>query len=156
MAVHHRSADARIFETIGTVTAAGNSQTNRTYSFPDPGVPSKGTPTIYYRLKIVDFDGTFTYSNIEEMQWEANAGTFLQVYPNPGKDNVQISFFSTNALILNLTAYDMQGREVWKSDRENVAGKQLLSLDVSNWPKGMYLFLLKGGETEVQQRFIKE
>lgn len=151
-----RSADARVFESIGAVTAAGNSRTSRSYSFPDPTAPVTGTSTIFYRLKIIDFDGSFTYSNIEEIQWDANAGAFLQVYPNPGHGNVQISFLSSESKNLNLVAYDMQGREIWQQTCEPIPGKQLISLDVSNWPNGMYLFLLKGGETEVQQRFIKK
>lgn len=72
-----RSADGNIFTKIGTVAAQGFG--GRSYTF-NP-VQAKGTA--YYRLKMVDKDGKYTYSDIKALTLNCNADKFITVYPNP-------------------------------------------------------------------------
>lgn len=71
-----RSGDARSFETIGTVSGTLNSEKPVSYTFTDAG-PSDGIN--YYRLKMVDLDGSFEYSEILSADLPAR----IQVSPNP-------------------------------------------------------------------------
>jgi hypothetical protein len=66
------------FETIGEVAAVGFSTLRNDYDFTDKN-PNSGFN--YYRLKIVDFDNTTTYSNIIAFNFEKAAS--VNVYPNP-------------------------------------------------------------------------
>lgn len=74
-----RSQDARSFEAIGTVSGVGNSETIINYSFDDTN-PLAGRS--YYRLKAVDLDGTFEYSQIILVDFSGFANAFA-MYPNP-------------------------------------------------------------------------
>jgi hypothetical protein len=53
-----RSTDSRSFITIGTIAAAGNSNTEKNYSYTDRNIISLGN-IVYYRLKMNDADGRF-------------------------------------------------------------------------------------------------
>ena len=58
-----RSMDNNIFTSIGNVAASGFSTTRQSYTFND-NLPAASTETFYYRIKQVDRDGNFTYSNV--------------------------------------------------------------------------------------------
>jgi hypothetical protein len=73
-----KSRDGQQFHEIGRVAGAGTSTGRLTYQFTDD-FPFGGTG--YYRLKQVDFDGTFTYSRIVAVNSEITAA--LRIYPNP-------------------------------------------------------------------------
>ncbi|MBD0260502.1 MAG: T9SS type A sorting domain-containing protein [Cytophagales bacterium] len=73
-----KSRDGQQFNEIGRVAGAGTSTGKLTYQFTDD-FPFGGTG--YYRLKQVDFDGTFTYSRIVAVNREITAA--LRIYPNP-------------------------------------------------------------------------
>jgi hypothetical protein len=73
-----KSRDGQQFNEIGRVAGAGTSTGKLTYGFTDD-FPFGGTG--YYRLKQVDFDGTFTYSRIVAVNSEITAA--LRIYPNP-------------------------------------------------------------------------
>jgi hypothetical protein len=81
MFVVERSADGIHFEVVGTVKAAGDSESARYYEFRDQQ-PLNGMN--YYRLKTVDNDGTLTDSDIVSAGFE-NA-TEVTVFPNPTND----------------------------------------------------------------------
>ncbi|AKD05713.1 hypothetical protein PKOR_13395 [Pontibacter korlensis] len=75
-----RSADMELFEKLGDVEAAGNSNTPISYKFSDVApLPEVG----YYRLKIVKQDGKFTYSNIIMVESRGLSAVSFKVYPNP-------------------------------------------------------------------------
>ena len=84
-----RSATGTAFRLIGTVSAAGNSSTPRSYSFTDETLPAQATPQ-YYRLRQIDADGTATYSPVRNACRTLTAEPRLVVYPNPAHDVVRI------------------------------------------------------------------
>ncbi|MDB5270732.1 MAG: hypothetical protein JWP58_3772 [Hymenobacter sp.] len=76
-----RSADGTSFVRIGTVGAAGSSSAPRSYELVDTNLPTHH-PTLYYRLRQVDTDGTFSHSPIRAVALNgASAG--LALFPNP-------------------------------------------------------------------------
>ncbi|PJJ58955.1 right-handed parallel beta-helix repeat-containing protein [Hymenobacter chitinivorans] len=77
-----RSANGTSFERIGTVAAAGTSSTTRRYMLPDAELPASATQ-LYYRLKQVDLDGTFSYSPVRTVNLTGTVATSLTLYPNP-------------------------------------------------------------------------
>ncbi|MBL6730478.1 MAG: hypothetical protein ISP74_06175 [Bacteroidia bacterium] len=80
---------------MGEVAGNGNSQHKIEYSYTDASV-SKVQNTVYYRLKQVDFDGAYEYSDIRVVRFDA-VGNDMQLvaYPNPMNDelNVMLSTF---------------------------------------------------------------
>ncbi len=74
-----KSKNATSFKPIGKVTGAGNSNINLSYSFTD-NYPYKGIS--YYRLKQVDFDGEFSYSNIVSIENNTTNNNIITFYNN--------------------------------------------------------------------------
>ena len=101
----------------------------------------------FYRLKMVDADGKFTYSNIVAVK--INADNKLQIFPNPAK---RILFVEANGNNENaiVQIVDGSGRKL-KEMKVFLNGETSFSVDISNLPKGIYnLILHKNEKTEVQ------
>ena len=87
------SKDGDNFQTIGQVSAVGNSQELSSYTFQDRGVSSRFSGRVYYRLRQVDMDGKFSYSklvSLELSQRRISRGS-LNLYPNPASRVTRIS-----------------------------------------------------------------
>ena len=134
-----RSADANEWIKIGQQAGAGTTSEQQNYTFLDEQ-PLNGTN--YYRLKQVDVDGHFTYTNIAtvtfgEVQAEAKSESRLSVYPNPlnqanklniemvGDDNIT-EVFITNSV----------GQVVYTTNLPQIQSYQIFGL---NLPSGVYI-----------------
>jgi len=97
------------WETLGFVDGAGNSSIPLEYSFSDK--PTGGT-LFQYRLKQIDTDGKFTYSDIVEVEVIPTKFELYQNYPNPFNPNTTIKFSLPEETDINLRVYDILGSEV--------------------------------------------
>lgn len=88
------------FEAIGTVAATGFSEIDNHYIFEDRAPLTLG----YYRLKVIDFDGTFDYSDIIAVEKYHTGATDVQVFPVPIQNEVNIWLHSDkkNEAVLKL------------------------------------------------------
>ena len=132
-----RSYDGRTFEVVGEVAGNGNSQHQIEYSYTDASV-SKVQNTVYYRLKQVDFDGAFEYSDIRVVRFDAVGNNMqLVAYPNPMNDelNVMLSLPSGEKYQLQVT--NLQGALVHQ--KNHVFSSGLHTLDLSQWNSGVYI-----------------
>jgi uncharacterized delta-60 repeat protein len=151
--VIERSSDGKTYKTIGTVAATGNSSTPKNYSFADQ---NPVTANNYYRLQVQDLDGRITYSKIVIVNFSTNAGTNLQIFPNPVKNELQVQIpggFTGNT---SLQVYDISGHLV-KTNRIHSDGNALnTTFDVSSLPVGVYTLKATDGNTSVITRFVKK
>lgn len=141
-----RSSNLNSYIKIATVSGENNSSI-LSYSFLD-SQPLSGNN--FYRLKLVDIDGQFTYSNVVLLRVLNNM--FVSVFPNPTADklNISLSDFS-NVSRVDLTVYDYAGRRISQQSFTN----NIFSLDVSNYTAGIYILkLLYNGKYETF-RFVK-
>ena len=83
-----RSINAVDFSVINTVPATGVSSTKQFYHYTDEQLPLRDA-VLFYRLKMVDKNGHYTYSNVITVHKNPVSGNIL-VYPNPAKDIVNI------------------------------------------------------------------
>jgi hypothetical protein len=130
-----RSADGKNFSQVLTKKAQGNSSSLVSYNALDNS-PLSGTS--YYRLKMVDLDGTFEYSKLVSVNSE---GTVLvRVYPNPSRGN-SISFTAGNGSKLVLKSVsDLFGKTVGYQQRN--AGESLQVDFAQPLPAGFYVATL--------------
>ncbi|MGG7666957.1 GEVED domain-containing protein [Dyadobacter sp. BHUBP1] len=122
-----RSNNARDWQAVGIQKSHGESSALIKYSFVDQ-TPSKGIN--YYRLKMVDFDGTFAFSRIRETSFQTLPG--MVAFPNPASGVVFLK--AADMTIRNYGLIDMNGRVILAGDYQPANG-----IDVSKLPVGTYL-----------------
>ena len=142
-----RSADAKNFQSIRQVAAAGNHVQVLYYAITDADpLPDDG----YYRLKMVDIDEKFTYSPVVHVH-NALMG-HMAVYPNPAVDYVWLQEENTTAKKYQLSFFDISGRQLSSSSLSLSAGggKQRISLPGSSDHQALFLQLVDAaGKKEV-------
>ena len=110
-----KSIDGINFRKIGFVASAGNSNTTRSYSFTDP---QRAVEYNYYRLKLVDIDNTFDYSDVVLVK-----NTFgkqdVYIAGNPITNNINIQFAKTPNAKVAVSIYDMKGRKIYEAGYNN-------------------------------------
>ncbi|NJL74217.1 MAG: T9SS type A sorting domain-containing protein [Saprospiraceae bacterium] len=141
-----RSQNGAKFEVLGKVKGAGTTVEPQTYNFVDV-TPKAGVN--YYRLKQVDFDGAFEYSNIVAAAVKL-AGN-LVAYPSPTSD---VLVLESAASIEQIEIRDMAGRIV---NRQTIGKEQTrVELNVAALTSGSYLVYVRSGATSQVVRFVKE
>lgn len=139
-----RSEDGEIFESIGKVKGEGTTQNLQTYQHIDK--PSK-SGTYYYRLKQVDKDGTFEYSNVVSTELEVQLK--VEIMPNPVRNNGALTIKASGDEALKATLYNATGQLI----REwNINGDT--QLDVAGIQPGVYFCLLRKAGTIIERRQI--
>lgn len=142
-----RSADGRNFDRAGAVNAADVAGQHK-YVFTD-ATPLPGIS--YYRLKMVDKNGSFWYSQIAVINTKLT-GSFA-VYPNPATSNIIISHPKATAGA-TLELLTIAGKKLKLHLIENSAVQT--SLDVSNINSGSYMLVYRGNGKKLVTRFIKK
>ncbi|MEO5892884.1 MAG: T9SS type A sorting domain-containing protein [Ferruginibacter sp.] len=145
-----RSANGSNFLPIGYVNAKGNSNVKVDYSTID-GQPLHGIN--FYRLRMVDKDGTITFSNIVTVN--VNGEVFsLRVFPNPAQDVLFVNAHGKNEQA-TFQIIDAGGRKI-KEIRLSLNDNTNFSIYISNLPKGLYTLQLNTKTKTEIKRFIKE
>lgn len=144
-----KSINGTSFASIGTVQAAGNSSSTKNYSFNDQQSLSGNN---YYRLKMIDADGTFTYSKVVVVRVDGK--TTLQVFPNPAKNIIYVQATGNDKNTL-VRITDGAGKIV-KEQKLVLNGTTSFSIDISSLPKGLYYLTLKDASKIQQQKIIKQ
>jgi hypothetical protein len=131
------------FVTIGFVEGKGSSTEINYYSFTD-NPQLNGVNQLYYRLKQVDFSGTFSYSDVVNVNYDVPAEFVLsQNFPNPFNPSTRINYFVPNESFVSIKVYDFLGREVTTLVNETKStGSYEFSFDASNLPSGTYFYVM--------------
>ncbi len=139
-----RSGDNINYLEIGTVPGFGSSTECKSYSYTDKLV---NCGTYYYRLKQIDYDGSFEYSKIIKVETELPTKFSLaQNYPNPFNPNTTIKFTLPEKEFVTLKIYDLLGNEVIVLlNEEKTAGNHSVKFDASNLASGTYFYKLQTG-----------
>jgi uncharacterized protein (TIGR02145 family) len=140
--------------TAGTVKAAGTSTSTRKYSYSDKNLQSG---KYQYRLKMIDNDGTFKYSNVVETEVAVPKNYELsQNYPNPFNPNTIIKYSLPVAANIKLTVYNTLGQVVKILDNGyKNAGTYTITFDASELTSGTYFYRLEAGQfTQVKKMML--
>jgi hypothetical protein len=149
-----RSTDSKIFETIGRVKAAGNSASPLAYAFDDEKTLQNSQ---YYRLKMVDLDGSFTIASVVTLEGKNKNGR-LTLFPSPTNQTLHLSYEAKNTPS-EWRIMDTLGKIVKQSlasvKAQNTEGVFSEIVDVSALPNGLYTVqLIQKNEVNVA-RFVK-
>lgn len=140
-----RSADGLHFEAIGQVQGQGDDPNGHQYRFEDPLAPQEAT---FYRLRQVDFDGAFSFSNIVRVN-ESSDGNWLLVAPQPADQYLELSNFFPGSEAVRGTLFDVQGRAIQEFE---AAPSSVLRLSTGDLPTGWYFVRMQLGSATVQAK----
>lgn len=146
------SLDAKQWKTIARIDAL-DSKEEVNYSFFDREAVSGDN---YYRLKMLDFDLSFDYSDILVASLNFEEVHTLKVFPNPVTDNCLISFSSEEGLHTVITVFDNIGRRIISKNLLSEGNKTMYSLNTQNLPKGVYFIQINGLAQVEFARIVKQ
>lgn len=148
-----RSLNAINFAPIGNVLAAGNSTSNLLYNFTDEH-PQLGNN--YYRLKMIDNDGSYEYSNIINIPLRSDRVEVVRLYPNPTFSTLSLDLYAPADEDVQVNIIDAIGQIVKTEKLSIIQGMNTSTFDVTNLSAGVYVvsFTCCGGQT-YQQKFVK-
>jgi len=138
-----RTTDNLLWSSIGFVEGHGNSNSPKHYNFSDSDIDQSGE--YYYRLKQIDNDGTFEYSNVVTVTVGLPVLFALsQNYPNPFNPETRIDFRLAEKQRVSLRVYNMLGELVKELvNEEKPAGSYSVTFDGTNVPSGIYVYRIQ-------------
>ena len=136
--VQRRSSD-NDFVTVGFVNGKGTTTQIQNYSFTESNLP---LGNYAYRLKQIDFDGTFEFSNVIEVSVVAPREFSLeQNFPNPFNPSTMISFSLKTDADVSLKVFNLLGQEIATLFNGRLtAGIQQISFNAENLTSGVYFY----------------
>jgi len=145
-----RSRDTLTWLAIGTVNAAGNSTTTRSYSFRDTATQ---TGTVYYRLNMLTHDNRRFFSKVVKFTFPAariksspqapvvsDAKDGILLAPNPTQESTQLLGLSPGNHAVRI--FDFSGREIYFNPQFQPGKK----IDAHHWTRGVYIVIVDEGK----------
>jgi PQQ-dependent dehydrogenase (s-GDH family) len=143
-----RSINGADFTKIGSETAKGNNNSPNNYSYIDYDAANQNASVVYYRLKIVDVNGSFTYSQIISVTFTST--TTFTVRPNPVQQILYIHGKKDFHKPLQAELYDLSGKVL----RKEQEFKNDFSIDVTSLKPGVYILKMYNG-SDVEDQVYK-
>lgn len=145
-----RSADALQYKDIGMVAAAGDYSGTLQYRYEDRQPLDKNN---YYRLKMLDQNGTFTYSSVILLK-RYGTGSTLTVFPNPTTQSVQIMMSRASANeTITAQLVDMSGKVL---QQKQMINNSPIRFDLDQYVPGIYLIRVQADGEQSVWRVIKQ
>lgn len=146
-----RADDAFTFNTIGVIPAMGYSTTAQRYSFTDSDNLSN---QLYYRLKCVDTDGSYTYSPVitSSCLTPIQSRNTMKIFPQPANDMAYISWNSDADASTVIRVYSSVGELLFETRQP--ADSDFLELNLSDYATGLYIVELTCGDTHISRKLL--
>lgn len=143
--------DGSNFTDLQRVEAAGNSSSVKHYTATD-AKPIYGTN--FYRLKMVDLDGKFTYSNIVAIKI-SNENYSVSVFPNPVQNEIRVQIPPAGKGDCVIQIQDISGKLIRQKTVQLNNALLSTTINVEDLAKGVYLLVVQYGDTKETQKIIK-
>jgi hypothetical protein len=142
-----KSTDGIRFQKIATIPGAGNSSTQRNYSFTDNSLTSKIN---YYRLNQYDFNNNYKRSNIVTISTKKGYG--IKVFPNPTSDLIVVQISNILKHDMQVVLSNIKGQVVFKKDFYQ--GTTICFLETATLYNGSYILTVVGNDAIESQEII--
>lgn len=141
------------WNSIGFVNGSGTTTKIKSYSYKDENLAAG---KYLYRLKQIDLDGTFEYSNIIEAEVLSPSEFILeQNYPNPFNPNTRIQFAIGSKQFVSLKIFNSLGEEVASLvNEEKSAGFYKIDFNASHLSSGIYYYKIIAGDFVQTRKMI--
>lgn len=145
-----RSIDGQSYEKVGFVAGNGTSYNEQSYSYTDINVPAGKW---YYRLKQVDGDGAYEYSQVITVNISSEIKELAKVFPNPTRGAFTIELNQVNTDNVTISLHDRVGRIIRTTTYDN--RQNTYSFDNSDLPSGIYFVKVAAGNFTQTIRVVK-
>jgi hypothetical protein len=108
----------------------------------------------YYRLKMVDIDGRFTYSAIKSVVFEENKKHHVRIYPNPTSDKLTIEFTAEQEEVVEFELINTNGQIAHTDKLACRVGSNSILFNTSRFPEGLYALRIKQGKTVSVEKIV--
>jgi glucose/arabinose dehydrogenase len=148
-----RSSDGANFEQIIFIGGSGTTPKRNVYSYTDESVKYG---IYYYRLKQINYDGSFEYLKVVAVDLGTPKEFVLeQNYPNPFNPNTTIKYYVPEHSFVTIKIYDVLGNEIKTLiNDEKSAGYYKIDFDASQFSSGIYFYVLKSNEFVASQKML--
>ena len=138
---------------IGFVKGIGTTNEIQNYSF---NVKNEEIGKYYYRLKQIDLDGSYNYSNqIEVLITGPTEFALYQNYPNPFNPTTTINFEIPKSSFINISVYNTIGEKVVTLANELFeAGRYTRTFDASEFSTGLYIYRLSSDDAVFTKKML--
>jgi hypothetical protein len=147
--LQHSFSNSVDFVKIGSLNSVAVPAAEKKYSLPDN---NNFEGVTYYRVKSIDVDGRFTFSNIIAVKGIGDQ-ELLEVYPNPAKDNINVLLISVKNATGNLCLYAADGSVMLTNNIKVVKGINNIPINTLTFTAGLYI--IKVVRPELPDMFVK-
>ena len=152
-----RAGSNKLWQKIGFVEGSGNSNAVKHYSFLDSKLVSG--LEYYYRLKQIDTDGQYEYSNEVSATLSIDTYNLYQNYPNPFNPTTTINFSLPEEALVKLKIWDILGNEIAVLVNERLSpGNYEAIFNISSArggvTSGVYFYSLEAGGFSLRKKMI--
>jgi hypothetical protein len=142
------SNDGAVYSKAATITATGNSNTEKNYNYHFPMQPGRN---YFFRLKMIERDGSFTYSAVSVQTNCSATVTGILITPNPVKNKITISGLPAGKTTLMI--YGMKGQLV----QTIYSVADFVTIDISTYASGIYLLRIQDANGNwTTEKVVKE
>lgn len=141
------------WKSIGFVEGHGNSNSPKHYEFVDDNPDGGGE--VQYRLKQIDSDGQFEYSQVVEVQLIPERFELFQNFPNPFNPVTDIQYTINKGDFVTMKVYDILGKEVQTLVNEfQKPGSYKVLFSGNNFPSGVYFYCLQTSSSSETKKLV--
>lgn len=138
---------------VGKIDASGESHDEITYNFIDNTYAK--AEKIYYKIKLVDQNGSIKYTDIKGIELKENSAVKLTGFPNPVQNIYHLSFNSQSEAPIQIEVIDLLGKVTFKQNASAVKGYNQYDLELKDIAAGTYVVKVSGKEINQALTLIK-
>lgn len=150
-----RNTDITPFEDIGWVVGNGTTTSLHEYNFADHDVLPN--TLYYYRLKQVDANQTFKYSNtLSGILKSSTDFNIFTISPNPTVSNIQANIYAPENGAMEINIYDILGQNLKSNFTLLNKGNNIININLADLESAMYIIKFKYNNTIITKKIIKD
>ncbi|MEK6476284.1 right-handed parallel beta-helix repeat-containing protein [Catalinimonas sp. 4WD22] len=150
-----RSENGKDFKEVGRLKAAGNSNVPLEYRYIDEQVANRLSGSVFYRLRTVDFDGSFEYSDITTVTLSDDDIPMITAFAREGQQSLKLFTRAIEPGDYRVWITDLSGRKVFEQDLQ-LAPKESYELGVGSLSQSIYLIRCEGKQLALSNKFRVE
>jgi len=140
------------FTSIGRVEGQGTKTTETHYNWTHDAISSGDH---YYRLKQVDYDGDYEYSQTILVRNQPTENKRLFLFPNPATEKITVQYLSSSETSAQFIILDLSGRIVLERMQQLQKGNRVYDLDIHSLDRGQYILVVLDQDQQTTESFVK-